>query len=199
MDYQDSINTIRSQMREQGVDLLLGFHDGGHFIEKPNAVMVLSGFKSMGPTMVILPCDGRATVVVSPAWDAERAAECSASVQAIGADDVAHALADYLARNPIPPSRVGTAGLASMPWPIEERMTALQQGEARGMERTVFGSARRKTADQIAKARTAAEIAEKGYEQLLRIARPARTVRRAGTAKAVSDPSRNNDCKIFLR
>ena len=97
MDFADCISQIRAQMREQGVDLLLGFHDGGHFIEKPNAVMVLSGFKSMGHAMVILPCDGKATLVVSPPWDVERAAECAAPMEAVGADDVVKALSDYLA------------------------------------------------------------------------------------------------------
>ena len=53
-------------MEEQGIDLLLGFHDGAHFIEKPNAVMVLSGFKSIGQAMVILPRDDGATLVVTP-------------------------------------------------------------------------------------------------------------------------------------
>lgn len=172
MDFQDCINAIRSQMREQGVDLLLGFHDGGHFIEKPNAVMVLSGFKSIGQAMVILPCDGEAKLVVSPPWDAERAAEPSAHLHAAGADDVVNGLADYLARQPVSPSRVGTAGLASMPWPIEERVTALLRSEARALERMVFGSARKKTADQIAKARVAARIAEQGYDRLLQVARP---------------------------
>ena len=172
MDFEDCINEIRSQMREQGVDLLLGFHDGGHFIEKPNAVMVLSGFKSIGHTMVILPCDGKATLVVSPPYDMERAAERAPSMEAVGTDDVVNTLADYLARAQVLPARVGTAGLASMPWPVEERVTALLRGEARAMERFVFGSARRKTTDQIARARTAVEIAERGYEHLLRIARP---------------------------
>jgi hypothetical protein len=93
MDFEDCINQIRNQMREQGVDLLLGFHDGGHFIEKPNAVMVLSGFKSIGHAMVILPCDGKATLVVSPPWDVDRAAECTAPMQAVGAADVVDTLA----------------------------------------------------------------------------------------------------------
>lgn len=172
MDFEDRINQIRSQMREQGVDLLLGFHDGGHFIEKPNAVMVLSGFKSIGHALVILPCDGKATLVVSPPWDAERAAERALPMQAVGTDDVVNTLADYLAQTQVLPARVGTAGLASMPWPVEERVTALLRDEARAMERTVFGSARRKTTDQIGRARTAVEIAERGYEHLLRIARP---------------------------
>jgi Xaa-Pro aminopeptidase len=172
MDFEECLNQIRVQMREQGVDLLLGFHDGGHFIEKPNAVMVLSGFKSIGHAMVILPCDGKATLAVSPPWDVERAAEHAAPMQAVGADDVVNTLADYLARRPVLPARVGTAGLASMPWPIEERVTRLLRGESRAMERAVFGGGRRKTAEQIAKARRAVEIAERGYEHLLVIARP---------------------------
>ena len=31
MDFQDGISAIRRQMKEQDIDLLLGFHDGAHF------------------------------------------------------------------------------------------------------------------------------------------------------------------------
>ena len=65
MDRLDPLNDIRREMAQQDIDLLLAFHDGAHFIEKPNAVMVLSGFKSMGPAMVIVPRDGKATLVVT--------------------------------------------------------------------------------------------------------------------------------------
>ena len=75
MDFDDTLSGIRREMGEQGIDLLLGFHDGVHFIEKPNAVMVLSGFKSLGHAMVLLPRDDEGMLVVTPAWDAERAAE----------------------------------------------------------------------------------------------------------------------------
>ena len=60
MDSSDTLRAIRHEMEEQGIDLLLGFHDGAHFIEKPNAVMVLSGFKSLGHALVILPRATRA-------------------------------------------------------------------------------------------------------------------------------------------
>ena len=72
MDSTDILRAVRRGMEEQGIDLLLAFHDGAHFIEKPNAVIVLSGFKSIGHAMVILPRDGVATLVVTPAWDAQR-------------------------------------------------------------------------------------------------------------------------------
>ena len=171
MDFGDTLRAIRSDMEEQGIDLLLGFHDGAHFIEKPNAVMVLSGFKSIGQTMVILPRDDGATLVVTPTWDAERASESCPAMRSIGTDDVVNALKAYLQRHHVPSSRVGTAGLAGMPWRIGEQLSAMLQGEARSMDRMVFGNARRKTSAQVSNARTATRIAEKGYERLLQTAR----------------------------
>lgn len=172
MDSNDTLRAIRHEMEEQGIDLLLGFHDGAHFIEKPNAVMVLSGFKSLGHALVILARDDEGTLVVTPAWDAERAAERCPVMRSIGADNVVTALQAYLEHHQVSPSRVATAGLAGMPWRIGEQLSAMLQGETRPMDRMVFGSARRKTSDQLSKARMATRIAEKGYERLLQIARP---------------------------
>ena len=73
----------------------------------------------------------------------------------------------YLEHHQVPPSRVATAGLAGMPWRIGEQVSAMLQGEARPMDGMVFSSARRKTSEQMSKARTATRIAEKGYERLL--------------------------------
>ena len=73
----DLLNAIQRDMAQQGIDLLLAFHDGAHFIEKPNAVMVLSGFKSLGHALVILPREGDVTLIVTPSWDVERAADAS--------------------------------------------------------------------------------------------------------------------------
>jgi Xaa-Pro dipeptidase len=167
------LDKVRRDMTKQGIDLLLAFHDGAHFIEKPNAVMALSGFKSLGHTLFILPREGEPTLVVTPPWDAKRAAECCPDAQAVGADDIMNALADDLERRgSVVAANVGTAGLAGMPWPMEKRLAALLSGQARAIDGIVFRSARLKTTDQIAKARVATEIAERGYERLLELARP---------------------------
>ena len=171
-DFDDTLRAIRRAMEEESIDLLLGFHDGAHFIERPNAVMVLSGFKSIGPAMVILPRDDEATLVVTPAWDAERAPERFPPLRSIGTDNILNALVNYLDRNHVEPARVGTAGLSGMPWRIGEQLSAILRGEARLLDRVVFGCARQKTPIQISKARMATRIAERGYERLLQIARP---------------------------
>ena len=157
----DLLNAIQRDMVQQGIDLLLAFHDGAHFIEKPNAVMVLSGFKSLGHALVILTREGTATLVVTPSWDLERAADTSCIKNTVGADDIVSALADRLARHPPEPSCVATAGLASMPWTIEERVKNLLCAQPRTAEQIVFGNTRRKNTEQIARARHASEIAEK--------------------------------------
>ena len=170
MDRPDPLNEIRREMVEQGIDLLLAFHDGAHFIEKPNAVMVLSGFKSMGPAMVTVPRESKPTLVVTPAWDVERAADCAPNFHHAGADDIVDTLAQHI------PSgsglKIGTAGLAGMPWRVEERLEAVIGGKPRSVDELVFGAARRKSEDQISKARRATQIAQQGYERLLQIMRP---------------------------
>jgi Xaa-Pro dipeptidase len=170
MDRLDPLNDIRREMAQQDIDLLLAFHDGAHFIEKPNAVMVLSGFKSMGPAMVIVPRDGEATLVVTPPWDVERAADCAPDFHHAGADDIVDVLVNHIP--PVSALKIGTAGLAGMPWRVGERLGAVIGGEPRSVDKLVFGAARRKNEKQIANARRAAQIAQQGYERLLQIARP---------------------------
>ena len=170
MDRLDPLNDIRREMAQQDIDLLLAFHDGAHFIEKPNAVMVLSGFKSMGPAMVIVPRDGKATLVVTPPWDVERAADCAPDFHHAGVDDIVDVLVNHIP--PVSALKIGTAGLAGMPWRVGERLGAVIGGEPRLVDKLVFGAARRKSDKQIANARRAAQIAQQGYERLLQVARP---------------------------
>jgi hypothetical protein len=72
MDSTDILRAVRRDLEALGIELLLAFHDGAHFIEKPNAVMALSGFKALGHALVILPQDEEGTLAVTPAWDVER-------------------------------------------------------------------------------------------------------------------------------
>jgi hypothetical protein len=44
MNFHERLADICQRMREAKLDLLIGLHDGAHFIETPNPVMVLSGF-----------------------------------------------------------------------------------------------------------------------------------------------------------
>jgi Xaa-Pro dipeptidase len=169
MNFQDRLTNICARMRDQKLALLIALHDGAHFIEKPNPVTVLSGFKSLGPAAAILHPDGGTDLIVAPAWDAERAAEFCPQAHVLGADDVVDALLTRIGHDLHSAQAIGIAGLPFLPSRMASRVTeALPR--ARPADAIVFDAARTKTADEIANAREAARIAELGYTRLLQIA-----------------------------
>ena len=58
MNFNERLSDILARMREAKLDAIVAVHDGAHFIEKPNPVTVISGFKSLGPAAAILRSDG---------------------------------------------------------------------------------------------------------------------------------------------
>src|SRR5437868_14187335 len=98
MNFAERLAQIRAHMREQKLDLLIGVHDGAHFIEKPNPVMVLSGFKALGAAAVVFGADGQSDLIVTPGWDAERARRSCRSGRVHGTDDVVATLAQLMPR-----------------------------------------------------------------------------------------------------
>ncbi|HEY1361689.1 MAG TPA: Xaa-Pro peptidase family protein [Xanthobacteraceae bacterium] len=171
MTFDQRLAAIRAGMVEHRLDLIVAVHDGAHFIETPNPVFVLTRFKSLGPAAVILPRDGDATLIVTPAWDAERAAECCPTLRVIAADDVVDALAAACGNGRRHDTRIGMAGLTFTRWEIAGRLAQMLP-QARSADDIVFDAAAAKTADEIANAREATRIAELGYARLIEIARP---------------------------
>jgi Xaa-Pro dipeptidase len=167
MTFEERLTEIRRRLDERGLDRIVAVHDGAHFIEKPDPVLVLSGFKSLGPCAVVLERGGRATLVVTPAWDAARAAEGRPDLRVVPFDDVADGLAGLLDG----PGATGSVGLAAAPFGIAQRVAQLIP-DAPPADEIVFQAARRKTDIEIANAREAVRIAELGYRHLLDIARP---------------------------
>ena len=170
MNFHERLADICRRMREEKLDLLIGLHDGAHFIEKPNPVMVLSGFKSLGAAAVVLRPDGEAKLIVTPPWDAERAADCCPGASVRSASDLVDGMVAAIGRSN-PTDTIGIAGLHALPWQIASRLI-IAFPQARSADKLVFDAARTKTAEEIANAREAARIAELGYRHLLDIARP---------------------------
>jgi Xaa-Pro aminopeptidase len=176
MNFQERLADICRRMQDEKLALLIGLHDGANFIEKPNPVMVLSGFKSIGAAAALLFSDGACTLIVTPRWDAGRAAELCPQARVVGVDDLVAALrvffGDDFPRDTI--SEIGIAGLSLLPSGIASPISAALAG-ARAADKLIFDAARTKTVEEIAFAREAARIAELGYARLLQIAAPGMT------------------------
>ena len=169
MTFDERLKAICAGMAARNLDLIVAVHDGAHFIETPNPVTVISGVKSLGPAICLLDHTGVITLIVAPAWDAERVRVMGqhARVQVIGADDVVEGL-----RAALPPGlAVGTAGLAFAPSGIALRVMEICP-EATEADDVVFDAAARKTRYEVRWARHATHIAERNYAHLLDIARP---------------------------
>jgi Xaa-Pro aminopeptidase len=176
MNFQDRLSDICRHMRDEKLALLVAVHDGAHFIERPNPVTVLSGFKSIGPAAALLFSNGACTLIVTPRWDAARAGELCPQARVVGADDLVAALrvffGDDFPRHTI--SEIGLAGLSLLPSGIATPISAALAG-ARAADKLIFDAARTKTVEEIAFAREAARIAELGYARLLQIVAPGTT------------------------
>jgi Xaa-Pro aminopeptidase len=171
MDHAQCMAAICGAMRRDGLDLVVGIHDGSHFIETPNAVMVLAGFKSLGASAVIIDQAGETDLVVTPAWDAARAHTVAPGLRVTAADEVMGGLSAVLDRRGTRNARIGVAGHSSLPFSIAADLPALLP-DASDADPIVFGAAAVKTDAEIANAREATRIAELAYERLLGIVEP---------------------------
>jgi Xaa-Pro dipeptidase len=170
MTFEERLAAILAQLERTQFDCVIALHDGAHFIEKPDPVMVLTGFKALGPVAAMLDRTGAVSLVVTPSWDAERAKEVCPNVKIVPADDVITGLQKARGSS-LQQTAVGVAGLAMLPYGIARRFADLAPN-AQTADEIVLAPARRKTDRELDHAREATRIAELGYKHLLDIARP---------------------------
>src|SRR5215213_2859682 len=128
MNFRERLAVICECMRKERLDVLIGLHDGTHFIETPNPVMVMSGFKSLGAAAVLLRSDGTSDLIVTPAWDSERAADCCPGARVAGASELVDAVLQKVGPRM---DAIGIAGLRHLPSGIAQGITtALPQARA---------------------------------------------------------------------
>ncbi len=165
------LKAVTEALASEGLDALVALTTSFHSFLEPDAVLLLSGFKPMGESAVCLHRDGRQALVVSPAWDEARARERSGFETVIASDDPADAIGRLMADWGVKPGKAGVSGLDSVPIALANRIEA-GIGTGPALDDLVLNLARRKNATEIAYARTAASVAEKGYARLLELARP---------------------------
>lgn len=173
MTFGDRLKDIRRRLEASGFEVLVAVHDGAHFIEKPDPVMVLTGFKALGPVAAVMDRDCAVSLVVTPDWDAERAGESCPDVRVVAAVDVIDGLSVVLGAAG-PRVDAGVAGLPAVPHRLAHRLRALLPS-AQAADQIIAAATLCKTSEEIAHVREATRIAELGYQRLLEIARPGMT------------------------
>jgi len=93
-DLQQRLERVQAKMRDEGLDTLVVYDSGQHNMLRMNQVFYLTDFRSIGAVALIVPASGTTQLLVTPAWDLERARE-AAGVQeatAVQADDLGLAI-----------------------------------------------------------------------------------------------------------
>jgi Xaa-Pro dipeptidase len=170
MEHRDRIAAVVERMAADGIDLLVAASHARHSLVASDPATHLSGFRSLGESVVLLRRDGTSVLVASPASDGERAVAQSLTTSVIATDDLAAAVATALVN--LGASRVAVAGIAALPHRIAERLIAAIGRPAVPFEKTFIAITGPKTAREIERAREAVAIAERGFEYLLETVRP---------------------------
>jgi Xaa-Pro dipeptidase len=155
-----------------GLDGLFAASNGLNNFLESNAVFVLSGVRPIGESAVVLDRDGRSTLIVTPAWDAERAASMSSTDQTVGSDDLAATLKDVVGKYRLDMARTISIGLSLLSQGLVARIGARLGVLPKSADELARDLARVRTAEELKAAEHATWIAERGYERVLESARP---------------------------
>jgi Xaa-Pro dipeptidase len=172
MDFDTRIDAVLRCMTKDGIELLIACSNGLQMPDCPDPVVRLSGYRSLGESFFLLRRDGTVKLIVSPAADAERVAAWKYSPACIATDSIAGALTRELAVRKTIAGPVAIAGIDALPHLLAEHLLAIHEGALLSFDDALYSANGRKTATEIARARSAALIAEQGLERLLELARP---------------------------
>ena len=160
---------VQRLMAEVGVDQLVCAGNGHHMIDLSNAVAHLTGYRSIGPAILVLDAGGGMRLAISPADEADCIAGLGLS-SAIAVDDIAAALPALEIAGGA--TRVASVGLGTLPRRLAAKLATVLGPDHRALDRPFYAATARKTDHEIACAREATRIAEAGYRYMLELVRP---------------------------
>jgi len=169
---RDRLVAATDYLRTHALDGLIAASNGQNSFLDSNAVYVLSGIRPIGESAVLLDRDGGSMLIVTPAWDEERAASESATDSTIGTDDLPGAIADAAKARSFDLARTIVVDFSLLGLGLLRRIGAALGGMPKAVDELARELAKIRTAEEIEAARHAVSIAERGYQRLLEIARP---------------------------
>jgi Xaa-Pro aminopeptidase len=172
MNRTDRLERVLRRMEADRIDTLVALSAARHSMARNDPATHLSGFRSLGESAFVLFGDGTVRLIVTPAYDEERAVMRRPETAVIATDDLAASLARVLAERGAKVGSMATTGLASLPYPLAARVLASVGADAVAFDEAVLAVTAPKTDEELANARKAAAIAERGFAELLATARP---------------------------
>jgi Xaa-Pro aminopeptidase len=168
----DRLAATARYLAGEGLDGLVAVNYRHNSFLESHAVFALAGVRPIGESAVVVERGGGSTLIVTPAWDADRAAAISRTAKTVGTDDLAGALVTVIAEHKIDPGKIVTVGIATLGLALAQKIEALLGGKAHARDGYVRELARIRSPKELAAAQQATAIAERGYEHMLAVVRP---------------------------
>ena len=115
-------------IESEALDGLIAVNFGHNSFLESHAVFVLSGVRPIGESAVVVDRSGGSTLIVTPAWDAERATTLSHTEKTIGTDDLPGVLARVLEARSIDPKKTIAVGLSTVGQGLVQKIEAVASG-----------------------------------------------------------------------
>src|SRR5207249_1185017 len=163
--------TVR-YLNEQALDALVAVNYGHNSFLESHAVFVLSSVRPIGESAVVVDRAGASTLIVTPAWDAERAAKLSQTSKTVGTDDLAATLAAVLKEHRLEGRALVSVGLMTLAQGLAKRIEAVLGDNSRANELFIRQLARIRSPEELAASEKATAFAEQGYAHMLGCVRP---------------------------
>jgi Xaa-Pro dipeptidase len=161
-----------AQLQRDGKNGLVALSNGHNSFLESNAIFVLAGFRAIGESALVVDTEGSATLIVTPAWDAQRAREQSPIANVVGAQDLAPAALEAMAASGLSAKNCVVVGLSTARRDLTAEMERGAGGAMTALDDLARELAKIRTAEELEHARKAAWIAERGYERMLASAKP---------------------------
>ena len=164
---------VRDQARAQGLDGVIAYGSGNHSFLAMNPGWYLSAFKQIGQHMaVIVPVEGDPAMVITPVADLGRARERATIDDIVAAEpaDFVDTVAAEIKKRGLNGKKFGIAG-GVQPHYVKSAWDSMFAKPTADCEKLVSDIAKIRDEWSLKCVRTATDIAEKGYEKLLGVAR----------------------------
>ena len=169
-DIRDRQERVRVATRGRGLNSLVVWFNGQHFMLRMNQLMYLTDFKALGPAALLFGLEEPATLLVSPEWDLARAREAIGVGDALACDraEIA-AMAGAMASDMAGPT--GLSGRDSMTVVDSRRFMSAAGSPPLAADDLIPSLAATRTPVELARIEKAAEIADAGFAALCATAR----------------------------
>jgi Xaa-Pro dipeptidase len=169
-DLSRRIARVQARMRERGLNGLIVYFNGQHYMLRFNPLLYLSDYKALGPAFLFVPVEDQPALLISPDWDLPRAFETVpfATIKAVPQAALAQAAA-AMTRGLRKPCAI--AGREHMTVAFSRAFLPLVDADLREDDELIEGLAARRTEVELARVTAAAAIADQGFSALRDAAR----------------------------